>query len=62
MEKYFTQILVFGVFLQIVQNTLRIFQQLADKYLGKFLDISGSVSDDFEKHRLPSYDVLGCIK
>ena len=40
--KYFTQILVFRVFLQVVQNTLRIFQKLADKNLRKFFDISRS--------------------
>ena len=28
----------------------------------KKLVISGSFSDDFEKHRLLSYDVLACIK
>ena len=38
--KHFTQILVFRVFLQVVQNTLRIFQKVADKNLCKFLDIS----------------------
>ena len=38
------------------------FPKLVDKNLRKRLDISGSFSDDFEKHRLPSYDTLGCIK
>ena len=45
----------------MVQNTLRIFRKLVEKNLRKFVDISGSFSDDFEEHRLPSYDVLGCI-
>ena len=59
--KYFAQILVFRIFLQVVQNTLRVFQKLVDKSFRKCLDISGPFSDDFGKHRLPSYDVLGCI-
>ena len=56
----------FRVFLQVVQNTPRIFQTLADKNLcdfcpNKFLFTSGSFSE-FEKDRLLSYDVLACIK